>query len=281
MLYYFLIKKQLIKTYDFICYLFICFVFLILFGCKESQTTSSNFSLIAAKASNIDFENKLTETVDHNIIITEYFFNGGGVAVGDIDNDGLVDVYFVANQLSNALYLNKGDFPVRDITQKSGVGGHQGWATGVNMIDINNDGYLDIYVSYGGALKSSSRKNQLFINNGDLTFSENAKAYGLDDNSKSTQSAFLDYDKDGDLDMFLLNHETENPTIKDLETFLEQRSATAADKLFRNDNGVFKDVSVEAGIIGNPLGFGLGVSIGDVNQDGWPDIYVANDFLEK
>ena len=198
-----------------------------------NQSSEKGFSLVASAESGITFINKLTETVDHNIIITEYFFNGGGVAVGDVNNDGLIDIYLVANQKDNELYVNKGNFNFQNITLSSGTKGHKGWATGATMTDINNDGYLDIYVCYGGARKNSSKTNQLFINNGDLTFTEKANEFGLDDQSISTQSAFLDYDRDGDLDMFLLNHQTKNPKIEDLEAFMAQRSNIAADKLYR------------------------------------------------
>ncbi len=229
----------------------------------------------------ISFQNKLIERADHNILLNEYFFNGSGVSIGDINNDGLPDLYFVANQQSNRLYLNKGNFKFEDITEKARVQGHEGWATGSTMIDINNDGFLDLYVSYSSTHHLHNTINQLFINSGELRFSEKALQYNLHDRGQSTQSAFLNYDLDGDLDMFLLNHQTKNPKIDNLEQFLKIRSLEAGDWLYHNDDYVFTDVSKEAGILANPLGYGLGVAIGDVDQNGWPDIYVSNDFLER
>jgi hypothetical protein len=164
------------------------------------------FTPLTPQETGISFINVNAEDVNRNILQYEYFYNGGGVGLGDINNDGLVDIYFSSNQGENKLYLNKGNLVFEDITKKAGVAAANGWKTGIAMADINADGYLDIYISRSGSLKPEGRENTLFINNKDLTFTEQAKAYGLNDDSYSTQAAFLDYDRDGDLDVFLLNH---------------------------------------------------------------------------
>ncbi|MCC5928004.1 MAG: VCBS repeat-containing protein [Cyclobacteriaceae bacterium] len=238
------------------------------------------FESISPQKSKIRFANMLTETPKTNILTYEYFYNGGGVAIGDINNDGLDDIYFTGNMVPNKLYLNEGNFRFRDITEIAGVGGKAGWTTGVTMVDVNGDGFLDIYVCYSGKGEPDERRNLLYINNGDLTFSERAADYGLDDPAHSTQALFFDFDLDGDLDMYLLNHNVK--VIHELE-FLEaraQRDPHAGDKLFENRNGKFIDISEKAGISGNPLGFGLGIAAADINQDGYPDLYVSNDYIE-
>lgn len=238
------------------------------------------FEEMPAKHTQIKFANKITETPEFNIFNYGYLYNGAGVAVGDINNDGLEDIYFTGNMLSDKLYLNKGNFQFEDITRKAGISTSGGWKTGVCMVDINNDGWLDIYVSYSGRGEPDSRRNKLYINKGNLMFEEQARAFGLDDPSHSTQAAFFDYDRDGDLDMYLLNHNIELIREIEYDRIRFTRHPYAGDKLFKNDNGRFVDVSEAAGIIGNPLGFGLGVGIADINNDGWPDIYVANDYTE-
>jgi len=238
------------------------------------------FTSLPSSSTGINFKNTITETVDLNIINYEYFYNGGGVAVGDINNDGLADLYFTGNMVENKLYLNKGNMQFEDITKTAGVAGHAGWKTGVTMVDINGDGLLDIYVCYSGK-DSLKRRNQLFINQGNLTFKDEAKQYGLDANDYSTQVAFFDYDHDGDLDMYLLNHNLSTIRRFDASSMKNLRDPHAGDKLFRNDDGHFVDASVEAGIKGNPIGFGLGIAIADFNGDGWPDIYISNDYTEQ
>ena len=238
------------------------------------------------KKTGVTFSNVLTETPASNVLTYEYFFNGGGVAAGDINNDGLDDIYLVGNMVENKLYLNQGDFSFKDITETAGVAINSGWKTSANMVDINGDGLIDIYVCLSGKGDPEHRRNQLLINNGDLTFTNRAAEYGLDDPSHSTHSAFFDFDNDGDLDMYLLNHNV--VVIREFEfaSAKATRHPYAGDKLFRNDTppgesrGVFVDVSEAAGIKGNPLGFGLGVNIADINQDGWQDIYVSNDYIE-
>ena len=258
------------------------FIFCLLTACANTLTEEGGmFVRIPSNESGITFKNNLVEKFDNNILRSEYFYNGGGVSAGDINNDGLVDLYFVSNQGKNRLYLNLGDFKFKDITDQAFVGGHEGWASGSSMVDINNDGYLDIYVCYTSTAKLTQTQNQFFINNGDLTFKESAIVFGLHDRAQSNQAAFLDYDKDGDLDVFLTNHLGGYPQIKDTLELISKPSLKAGDKLYRNDDMHFVDVTKESGINNHALGFSLGLGIGDVNNDGWPDIYVGNDFIEK
>ncbi|MEO6289720.1 MAG: VCBS repeat-containing protein, partial [Ginsengibacter sp.] len=211
-----------------------------------------------------------------------YFYNGGGVAIGDINNDGLQDILFTGNMVRNRLFLNKGNFEFEDITTGSGVSEKQGWCTGATMLDINGDGHLDIYICRSADGNPQRRENLLFINNGDLTFSEKARQYGLADQGYSTQSAFFDYDKDGDLDCFILNHSLQQYAsgVQEKPELRKIRNADYASKLYRNDNGHFLDVTESSGVTSNVLTFGLGVTISDLNNDGWPDIYQSNDFSE-
>jgi enediyne biosynthesis protein E4 len=238
------------------------------------------FELQPSSQTGVDFKNTITESDQHNALTFENLYNGGGVAIGDINNDGWDDIYFVSNMGYNKLYLNLGNFRFKDITSSAGVAGRRGWKTGVTMVDINGDRLLDIYVCYSGKEDPEKRRNQFFINKGNLTFEEKAKELNLDDPTYSTQASFFDYDKDGDLDVFLLA--TNVKPIRELE-FQEARKQIhpyAGDKLFRNDNGHFTNVSEKAGILSNALGFGLGVAISDINKDGWPDIYISNDYIE-
>ena len=203
--------------------------------------------------------------------------------MGDINNDGLLDIYFTSNLNQNKLYLNKGNFQFEDITETAKVGGTKSWSTGVSIVDINSDGFLDIYVSNSGDIRGDNKQNELFINNGDLTFTEKAKDFGLDDRGYSTHAAFFDYDKDGDLDCYLLNNSYKGG-FRITSIGKDQRPVrdeVGGDKLFLNDNGKFIDVSEKAGIYGSVIGFGLGVTVGDANDDGWMDIYVSNDFFER
>lgn len=238
------------------------------------------FELLPSKRTGVTFSNTLKEDQKNNILTYEYFYNGGGVAVGDVNNDGLEDIFFTGNMTDNVLYLNEGDFRFKDISKTAGVKGKKSWTTGVTMVDINADGWLDIYVCYSGNGNIDSRRNELFINQGNQTFIESAATYGLDDPSNSTQALFFDFDKDGDLDMFLLNHHIE--VINEIE-FDQARAARhpfAGDKLFRNDGGKYVDISEVAGIKGTALGFGLGVAASDINGDGWIDLYISNDYIE-
>ncbi|MDH5249033.1 MAG: VCBS repeat-containing protein [Cyclobacteriaceae bacterium] len=247
---------------------------------KTSAQQLSLFESLSPRKTGITFKNNLEENPKSNVLTYEYFYNGGGVAVGDINNDGLDDIYFTGNVKPNALYLNEGDFKFKEIATSAGVDCKTGWKTGVTMADVDGDGFLDIYVCYSGKGDPERRRNQLFMNNGDLTFTEKAAAVGLDDPGHTTHASFFDYDLDGDLDMYLLNHNV--VVIREFEyaKAKQTRHPYAGDKLFRNDNGHFIDVSEDAGIKGSPLGFGLGITVADINKDGWPDIYVSNDYVE-
>ncbi|PRY88517.1 VCBS repeat-containing protein [Mongoliibacter ruber] len=263
-------------------FLFIPFLFFanLLSPKQESNNKTPLFESIPARKSGINFNNKLTEDKSNNILTYEYFYNGGGVAIGDFDNDGLEDIFFTGNMTDNKLYQNLGDFKFKDITKTAGVAGKKSWTTGVSVVDINGDGLLDIYVCYSGNGNLDSRRNELYINQGDLTFEESASEYGLDDPSNSTQAIFFDFDNDGDLDLFLLNHHIEVINEIEFDEARGKRHPFAGDKLFRNDNGKFIDISQEAGIKGSALGFGLGVVASDLNGDGWIDLYVSNDYIE-
>ena len=255
----------------------------IILGCTPSTDPSSSppFTRLESIRTGITFQNTIKENEGFNVLEYEYFFNGGGVASGDINNDGLPDLYFVSNMGQDELYLNKGELTFESITESAGLSHVPGWHTGVTMADVNGDGWLDIYVARSGQVSTERRRNLLYINNGDLTFSESAQEYGLDDASYSNHASFFDYDRDGDLDMFLLNHPIKRYAFFVVDFMKSQRDSLAGDKLYRNDNGRFVDVSEAAGIIGNPLGFGLSATVSDINQDGWPDVYVANDYIEE
>jgi len=261
-------------------YSFFAAVVILFYGCKDD--TSHLFTLLSSHRTGIDFENTLTENDTQNLLNYVYFYNGGGVAIGDINGDGLPDILLTGNMVPTRLYLNKGNFKFEDITEKSGLSKITGWCTGATMADVNGDGKLDIYICRSEDKDPKNRKNLLFINNGNSTFTEEAAKYGLDDDGYSTQAVFFDYDKDGDLDMFLINHSLQDySTGAYLSIYLRRdHNPQFACKLYRNDNGHFTDVSKQAGITSNVLTFGLGVAVSDVNNDGWPDIYVSNDFNE-
>lgn len=259
---------------------------------KETERTKANnlFSEISSDHTGVTFLNAIENEKDLNIFTYRNFYNGGGVAIGDINNDGLPDIYFTANQGPNKLYLNKGGLKFEDISSKANIEGTNIWSTGVVFIDINNDGFLDIYVCNAGNVKGDNLKNELFINNGDLTFTEKAEDYNLAENGLTTHAAFFDYDKDGDLDAYILNNSfiPVNSLNYSNKRHLRAKDWDVAsilkgggDKLLRNEGGKFVDVSEEAGIFGSLIGFGLGVTVGDINNDGYPDIYVSNDFYER
>ena len=230
----------------------------------------------------MSFQNDLSFDQKFNVYTYRNYYNGGGVSLGDINNDGLIDVYLTANQQQNKLFLNLGDFKFKDITDEAGVGGTKAWSTGVTMVDINADGFLDIYVCNSGDVEGDNKQNEFFINNGDLTFTESAEKYNLADQGFSTHASFFDYDKDGDLDAYLLNNSYQAIGSFDLRrNERPKRDPKGGDKLMQNQNGVFTDVSEAAGIYGSVIGFGLGVSVGDINGDSWEDIFVSNDFFER
>ncbi len=261
-------------------------VLLLVFSCKPKEKERDYlFSLLSPSTTQIDFINQLTETEQFNIIEYLYFNNGAGVAAGDINNDGLIDLYFTSNQKTNKLYLNKGNLRFEDITDEAGVAGKGDWTTGVTMADVNGDGFLDIYVCQVGNYKSLQGRNQLFINQGDLTFKEEAHDYGLDFMGFSTQAAFFDYDMDGDLDMYLLNHSVHTSRSYGGVALRFGYDARAGDRMYRNDETkggrVFRNITRLAGIYSSHIGYGLGVNICDINNDGFPDIYISNDFHEN
>ena len=271
---------------------------LLLVGCTSKQSKSTLFELIPSSKSGIQFINKVENTEDFNIFSYRNFYNGGGAAIGDINNDGLADVFLTSNMGDNKLYLNKGNFQFEDITEKAGVAGTKFWSTGVVLVDINADGWLDIYVCNAGYKEGEKPEKELFINNKNLTFTEQAAAYGLNEDGYTTHAAFFDYDLDGDLDCYILNNSfmpvntlnnSNNRELYAKDWPVKDFLKGGGDKLLRNDvippaggkKGGFIDVSKEAGIYGSLIGFGLGVTVGDLNGDHYPDLYISNDFYER
>jgi hypothetical protein len=240
------------------------------------------FQLLDSEETGIDFRNDLNYTEHINPYTFRNFYNGAGVALADIDQDGLIDIFFTGNQTSNKLYLNEGGMKFKDITVAAGLETNNIWSTGVSVADVNGDGLPDIYVCKSGPLGGENRHNELFINNGDLTFSEQSKAYGLDEVGLSQHAVFFDFDKDGDLDLYLLSNSPRSVGVYDLRLGQRDiRDQEGGNKLFRNDAGIFIDISEEAGIYGSNIGYGLGVTVADLNEDTWPDLYVSNDFFER
>lgn len=273
-------------VYDIRIWLVASLLFFNAAGCKSKIPKGVNglyFTLMSSGKTNIDFNNKITESDSVNVYDNEYMYNGSGVGIGDFNNDGLEDVFFGGSMVSSRLYINKGNFEFEDLTAKAGVQTNQ-WCTGVSVIDINNDGFMDIYVCSSHSPDKEKRKNLLFINDGKLHFTEQATAYNLADTGFSTQAAFFDYDNDGDLDLYLLNHRLYNTNNNNLAPKDTSGDSPANDRLYRNDgiasggsNPVFHDVSKQAGI--KEDAYGLGIVVTDVNNDNRPDIYVANDYI--
>ncbi len=249
------------------------------FSCAEKESTL--FELLEGEETGVTFSNDLPYTEEFNTYTYRNFYNGGGVALGDINNDGLLDIYLTGNIVDSKLYLNEGNWKFKDITESAGVSCKGVWSTGASMVDVNGDGLLDIYVCKAGKPGGEHRYNELFINQGDLTFSEKSKEYGLDVTGLSIHSAFFDYDKDGDLDCYLLNNSIRTVGGFDLKEGLRNTADPEGNKLFRNDDGFFNDVTTEAGLYSSNIGYGLGITLSDFNLDNWPDIFISNDFFER
>ncbi|MCC6288237.1 MAG: VCBS repeat-containing protein [Chitinophagaceae bacterium] len=260
--------------------------FLLIAACHNTSPNPANadvplFQLLSPDKTGIHFINEVEDGDRFNVLTYRNYYNGGGVAIGDINNDSLPDIYFTSNQKKNKLYLNKGNFVFEDITDKAGVGGTMAWSTGVTMADVNNDGLLDIYVCNSGDVEGNNKKNELFINNGNLTFTEKAKQYNLDNDGYSTHAAFFDYDMDGDLDCYILNNSFRSPGRIELYKKMREQPSPGGHRLMRNDGNIFTDVTQQAGIYSSDIAFGLGVAVSDLNGDHLPDIYISNDFWER
>ncbi|MCE7066906.1 VCBS repeat-containing protein [Dyadobacter sp. CY326] len=261
------------------------FLTFLIASCQSKDTL---YTSLESSETGINFNNFIDEDATNNVLEYGYFYNGGGVAAADFNNDGLVDLYFTGNMVANKLYLNKGELEFEDVSEKSGTALNEGWKTGVSVVDINDDGWIDIYVCRAGAQDPRLRSKLLYINNGKTadgipTFTEKSAEYGLDDKSYTTQSVFFDYDRDGDTDCFLLNHSVQKYAgfSNLLGSYREQRNEAYGNKLLRNDAGKYVNVTDSSGIVSNVLSFGLGINVSDFNDDGWQDIYISNDYNEN
>ncbi|MCI5091058.1 VCBS repeat-containing protein [Phaeodactylibacter sp.] len=265
----------MVKSILFISVFGLC---LFLSGCS-SDAPSSLFRAHSPEQTGIKFENNLVESEDLNIITFEYFYNGAGVGAGDINNDGLPDLFFTANMSQAKLYLNLGNLQFEDITEDAGIKTQGRWTTGIAMADINSDGWIDLYISCAGPYEPERRANLCYLNNRDGTFTESAAKLGIADTGHTTQAAFFDYDRDGDLDLYLLTNITEEVGPNVIRKKKTNGESPNTDRLYRNDGGIFTNISTEAGILKE--GYGLGISVTDINQDGWLDVYVSNDYLSN
>lgn len=253
---------------------------------RTDQPKVMLFDILSPEQTGINFENKITETLSMNGLFYEYYYNGAGLSVADFNNDGLQDVYFVSNLHPNKLYLNMGNLKFKDISQESGTAEHFGFSTGVTEVDINYDGWMDIYISNSGRFDSEMMKNKLFVNqginkNGIPVFKEESSKYNLDIPLCSTQAAFFDYDRDNDLDMFLINHYPDIYNVSEIEKLLKTESNITGDRLYQNQDGKYIDVSKKTGLINNSLSYGLGLGISDLNNDGWCDIITLDMMAEE
>lgn len=249
----------------------------------QTSKATSLFTLKKPSETGIYFENNLTYTENFNPYLYRNFYNGGGIAIGDVNNDGLEDIYFTGNMVDNKLYLNKGNWKFEEIALSAGVSCPNVWSTGATFADINNDGFLDLYVCKSGKPEGNNRHNELFINNGDLTFTEESKKYGLDIMGLSVHAAFFDYDKDGDLDAYILNNSLKSiggfDLIKDQRLIPDEQGN--GNKFLKNEGGTFVDATQDVGIFSSAIGFGLGITLGDFNEDSWTDVFISNDFFER
>jgi enediyne biosynthesis protein E4 len=281
--------NKLLNKYCFNNNLFFVGVLILIFSCNHKKENAKPvlFEALESTQTGLNFSNKLTPRADFNMFKYMYFYNGAGVGAGDFNNDGLTDLFFTSNQHQNKLFLNKGKLKFEDATLQAKIPTDSAWSTGVSVVDINNDGLLDIYVCRVGNYESLQSQNQFLIckgidKNGIPFYEDEAAKMGLAQSAFGTQAAFLDYDGDGDLDMYLMNHSLRyNGTFNDRKTYDNTRDSLAGDILFRNDNGKFIDVSKQAGISGSIISYGLGICVADINVDGWPDIYIGNDFHEN
>jgi enediyne biosynthesis protein E4 len=257
------------------------------FSCSEEKKEAPIFDLLESGKTGLSFNNKLTPLPDLNMLKYMYFYNGAGVGAGDFNNDGLIDLFYAGNQVPNRIYLNTGNMVFKDVTAQSGIPDDKGWSTGVSVVDINQDGMLDIYVCRVGRYASLNNNNLLLVcksigKDGIPVYEDQSAKYGIDFSGFSTQAAFFDYDMDGDLDMYLLNHSLRyNSTFQPRANYDNTYDSLSGDRLYRNDGSGFADVTKQSGINSSIIGYGLGICVSDINLDGLPDLYIANDFHEN